>query len=99
MTTLELKDMTKTVNLRWGNRMPLMAAEEAGEFIQAISKLERKLYSRMQNQAECVDEFDHLVEEMGDVILVIMALANRYGIAAADIEQAILSKLREERDE
>ena len=99
MTTLELKNMTTCVNLHWGNRMPLMAAEECGEFVQAVSKLERKLYAHLQSPIECVDELDHLAEEMGDVFIVIGALANRYGILATDIEEAITSKLSEERVE
>lgn len=99
MTLLKIKELTESVNLHWGSRMPLMAAEEAGEFIQAVSKLERKLYSPQSGRTyDIEDEMDHLVEEMGDVLIVIGALANKYGIPAIDIQEAIESKLLEERE-
>ena len=101
MTTLEeIKEMTEPVWLHWRERMPLMAAEEAGEFIQAVSKLERKLWARDIEGDDSVRteaEYDHVIEEMGDVLIVIGALANRYSITADEIEKAIRDKLSEER--
>ena len=93
MTLLDLKEKTMTVNTHWGSRMPLMACEECGELIQAISKLERKLFAHKPFD----DEYDHLIEEIGDVFLTMGALMNRYCISAIDIEKAIDSKLSEER--
>lgn len=100
--TLErLKETTESVSVHWKARMPLMAAEEAGELIQAISKYERKLYAAANHEA--IDSaaitfaFDHLIEEMGDVLIVIGALANHYGIGPEEIERAIRDKLSEER--
>ena len=100
MTLDKIKKMTEPVWLHWRERMPLMAAEEAGEFIQAVSKLERKLWARDIEGDESVRtevEYDHVIEEMGDVLIVIGALANRYNITADEIEKAIRSKLSEER--
>lgn len=100
MTLDKIKEMTEPVWLHWRERMPLMAAEEAGEFIQAVSKLERKLWVRDIEGSDSVRteaEYDHVIEEMGDVLIVIGALANRYGVAADEIETAIRSKLSEER--
>lgn len=100
MTLDKIKEMTEPVWLHWRERMPLMAAEEAGEFIQAVSKLERKLYARDIEGDDSVRtnaEYDHVIEEMGDVLIVIGALANRYSIAADEIEKAIRDKLSEER--
>ena len=93
MTILDIKEKTLPVNVRWGNRMPLMACEECGELIQAVSKLERKLFVHKSFD----DEYDHLIEEIGDVFLTMGALMNRYCISAIDIEKAIDSKLSEER--
>lgn len=100
MTLDKIKEMTEPVWLHWRERMPLMAAEEAGEFIQAVSKLERKLWARDIEGDDSVRteaEYDHVIEEMGDVLIVIGALANRYNITADEIETAIRSKLSEER--
>ena len=100
MTLDKIKEMTEPVWLHWRERMPLMAAEEAGEFIQAVSKLERKLWARDIEGNDSVRteaEYDHVIEEMADVLIVIGALANRYNITADEIETAIRSKLSEER--
>lgn len=100
MTLDKIKEMTEPVWLHWRERMPLMAAEEAGEFIQAVSKLERKLWARDIEGNDLVRteaEYDHVIEEMGDVLIVIGALANRYSITADEIEKAIRDKLSEER--
>ena len=99
MTILNVKELAEDVNLRWGSRMPLMAAEEAGEFIQAVSKLERKLYSPQSGRTyDIEEEMNNLVEEMGDVLIVIGALLNKYGIPVVDVEEAITNKLAEERE-
>ena len=100
MTLDKIKEMTEPVWLHWRERMPLMAAEEAGEFIQAVSKLERKLWARDIEGDDSVRteaEYDHVIEEMGDVLIVVGALANRYNITADEIEKAIRDKLSEER--
>lgn len=100
ITLDKIKEMTEPVWLHWRERMPLMAAEEAGEFIQAVSKLERKLWARDIEGDDSIRteaEYSHVIEEMGDVLIVIGALANRYGVAADEIETAIRSKLSEER--
>lgn len=100
MTLDKLKEITEPVWLHWRERMPLMAAEEAGEFIQAVSKLERKLWARDiegDGSVRTEAEYNHVIEEMGDVLIVIGALANRYNVAADEIETAIRSKLSEER--
>ena len=77
-----------------------MAAEEAAEFIQAVSKLERKLYAREEladNSINVDTEMDNLIEEMADTMIVIGALMNRYGIDAEDIIDALCDKLLQER--
>ncbi len=96
---LALKGLTRPVHERWGERMPLMGAEEAGEFTQAVSKLERRLVSSNRNIGECLDQIEHLEEEMGDVLIVIGALMCRYSIPACDIVNAIKNKLSQTRTE
>ena len=100
MTLFEIKMVTGSVNRHWKERMPLMAAEEAAEFIQAVSKLERKLYAREEladNSINVDTEMDNLIEEMADTMIVIGALMNRYGIDAEDIIDALCDKLLQER--
>ena len=102
MTLEDIKKVTVPVQRRWGERMPLMAAEEAGEYIQAISKLERKRYWKKGetprvNGGAMDSSINQLVEEMGDVLIGMGALANRYNIGADEIAYAIARKLSEER--
>ena len=93
MTVKDLKEKTASVNEHWGNRMPLMACEECGELIQAVSKMERRLAAHVAFDKE----YDNLVEEIGDVFITMGALMNRYCVSAEDISKAIDSKLSEER--
>lgn len=97
LTLQKLKDITKPVQIRWGGKVPLMAAEEAGEYIQAISKLERHLSACAGNPANCNEEMHNLIEEMGDVLITMGNLMNRYKIAPAEVAEAVKSKLKEER--
>ena len=56
----------------WGDRMPMMAMEEAGELIQAISKFER---------AGCEpdsEEYKNLIDEIGDMMISLKALECHY---------------------
>lgn len=93
MTYSELKERTKPVNDHWESRMPLMACEECGELIQAISKLERKLYAKKPYDLE----YQNLVEEIGDLFITVGALMNRYCITPEEISKAMDDKLSEER--
>lgn len=87
----ELKDFIKAtgeVELYWGDKMPMMAAEEMAELIQAVSKLER------------TDKYDeelvgHVAEEIRDVIISIGALMHRYGITYPDLAEMVVEKLNE----
>lgn len=56
----------------WGDRMPMMVMEEAGELIRAISKFER---------AGCEpdsDEYKGLIDEIGDMMISLKALECHY---------------------
>lgn len=71
----------------WAEQMPMMAMEECGELIQAISKCER---ARIPNFDETRQ---NLIEEMGDVIISIYALADWYLITPEDICDYIDTKI------
>ena len=80
------------VEKHWGNKLPLMACEEMGELMQAISKTER-------NAGVIFDpeDTDHVIEEMGDVIISIGALMYRYDIYPSNILFYINKKLGEKK--
>lgn len=70
----------------WGDKMPMMAMEECGELIQAISKFER----------DASDEHrENLEKEMADVLISIGALAKHYDIDIPGIMEDI--KLKTEK--
>lgn len=71
----------------WNEKMPIMACEEAGELIQAISKAERK---GVKFESET---YQNLVDEIGDMYITLMALQNHYNINEGDIEVRIEKKL------
>lgn len=74
----------KDVSEYWGDRMPMMLMEEAGELIQAVSKVERKgLDFEKQN----------LIDEIGDMYISLMAIRARYEISENDVEKRIEHKL------
>jgi len=77
------EESIKSVARYWGNRMPMMAVEEAGEFIQAISKVERRKDGAIGN----------LVDEIGDLRIALDALMYHYAIDPAAIADRIASKL------
>lgn len=71
----------------WGDKLPLNFCEEAGELMQAISKMERGI-----GDAETV------LKEMADVYICMGGLAKRYGFAMADVEHWVSQKLLEEKE-
>ena len=82
------------INDFWGDLMPMMAMEEAGEFIQAVSKFER--YKKLTPFPEQWDRFtklDDVIKEMADLIIAMEALCARYDIDLDDLEHAIEEKL------
>lgn len=74
----------------WGDKMPMMAMEEAGELIQAISKVERK----KSNKAR-----ENLIEEIRDMYISLMAIQYRYGITVTEIQKAIDEKVNTKKED
>lgn len=82
------------INDCWGDLMPMMAMEEAGEFIQAISKFERyKTLTPFEEQRDRFNKLDNVIKEMADLMIAMQALCARYDINLEDLEKAMEDKL------
>jgi NTP pyrophosphatase (non-canonical NTP hydrolase) len=77
-------DEIKKVAAHWGDRMPMMAMEECGELIQAISKDERYRNTFTEEK---------LLEEMADVVISICALMELRELEPTDLQEKIDAKL------
>ena len=89
---LKFHEKSKDVNKHWGDLMPMMAMEEAGELAQAISKLERYEQSGQYDRLDDIEHYEKkeaVIKESADVIIAIAALGDRYGYDIGDIELAI----------
>ena len=74
-----MNDQIKGVAEFWGDEMPMMAMEEAGELIQAISKLERYYNGKgIREQDTEANLRTDLIKEMADVEIAIRALLEHY---------------------
>lgn len=82
MFTIKCKEIAEY----WGDKMPMMAMEEAGELIQAVSKVERET----KNPSLALN---NLIDEIGDMYIVLEALTQRYAIDPAAICERIGTKL------
>lgn len=76
MTT---EDINKIVNY-FGNKTPIVAMEECGELIQAISKMERDELAKCPGVNNSIK--DNLIEELADVYICIEMLGDYYGISS-----------------
>lgn len=82
----------KSVADYWGTRMPIMACEECGELIQAISKYERHKPDIGFEKFE--DDYrNDIVKEMADVYIACAALCNRYHITPDQIGEKVWAKM------
>ena len=97
---MELKDLLEKaqgVSEFWKDKMPMMACEEAGELIQAISKLERNKDSEVESTQRLYKK--KLKEEITDMYISLMALQFHYGIRFSDVYEQMLKKLDAQYDE
>ena len=85
MTKQTFESFVKSVSEFWGDQMPMMCLEELGELTQAISKCERK------DKAD--EQVENLIDEMGDVLISVWALAHHYGITRTDIGRRVNEKM------
>lgn len=88
----------------WGDDYPLMACEEFGELMMAVSKVERSdsvvRKSRYTwNYTVGDDELrSNLVKELADVAIAVEVLAYRYSITDDELNAAIKEKLARRYD-
>lgn len=80
----------------WGDKMPMMAMEEAGELIQAISKMERSSNDGVRNTVEWAEykqNRKNLIDEIGDIFISLTALMEHYDIDDEEVDKRIETKL------
>lgn len=97
MLKVNKKQALKIANW-WGDKYPLMACEECGELIQAVSKVERSEPERksrhtMNYQVRDENLRNNLVKELADVAIAVEVLAYRYDITDEELNLAIREKL------
>ena len=78
-------DIFEKINNYWGEKVPLMAAEECSELTVAISHRER---GRVDNDA--------IAEEIADVVISCGMLCQRYNIPVEQVVEKIVNKLAKE---
>jgi len=99
MEERSLFERCEDVSKNWTFRMPMMAMEECGELIQAISKFERSSEFRetmTSNDGKFVwngPQIENVIEEMADVFISCSALCHQYGISEEDIVEEIEKRL------
>ena len=82
------------VLMYWGDKMPLLAMEECGELIQAISKMERATMKYdIELEKNCKD---NLCKEIADVVIACEALLLLYEIDKKEVEACYKKKLNKE---
>ena len=94
----DMDEVYEEISNYWGDQMPMMAMEEAGEFIQAISKLERNLKDKDDPDYDILIKMakNNLTKEIGDMLISIGAIMTRYDIKKTDIQDAVDNKLGKE---
>lgn len=97
MLKVNKKQALKIANW-WGDKYPLMACEECGELMQAVSKVERSNPERksrytMNYQVKDEDLRENLIKELADVAIAIEVLSYRYDITDEELNLAIKAKL------
>lgn len=78
-------DIFEKICNHWGDKVPIMAAEECGELLVAISHRERDRISD-----------DAVATEIADVIISCGMLCHRYHITLEEVAKKIIKKLEKE---
>ena len=79
------KESANEIQKFWGGKFPMMTMEEAAEFQQAVSKIER--YGNLPDRKE------DLITEMADVMISISGLMARYDISDSEVNEQIARKM------
>ena len=80
----DLKSLNKYLFDTFGNQQLFVCVEELAELQQSISKMVRKPSN--ENKA-------NLIEEIGDVLIVLNGLIEKYDICTSDIEHTMAYKI------
>lgn len=81
----------------WGPMMPTKTMEEAGEFTQAVSKLECFLHGPSYKAQKSEEELRQaLIDEIGDMYINLMCIQGYYDLSTHDIDERIEYKLNKE---
>jgi len=75
-----------SVNRYWGNATPMLAMEEAGEFIQALSKMERV---HIDGNIDEDEARKMVIDEIGDLLISLEAVRQHYKIRKKDIRKRL----------
>ena len=87
---IDLFDYSKPIAEHWGEELcPLVLAEECGEMMQAISKYCRHLYFMGHANPE---QKHAIADEMGDTMLMMMAVDRFYDIDPEEIQNRVSYK-------
>lgn len=78
----------------WGELLPMASMEECAELAQAISKMERKKAGKTPKSG--VKCRKNLIDEIGDVLICIYSLCQKYGISDDEIDKRIEYKMGKE---
>lgn len=93
---IDLFNYSKPIADHWGEELcPLVLAEECGEMMQAISKYCRHLYFMGHANPE---QKHAIADEMGDTMLMIMAVARVFDIHPDEIQDRIWYKAHLKKD-
>ncbi len=76
----------------WQNLMPMNTCEEAGELVQAISKMEREIKCKCRKE-KIRDLKEELSKEIADMYISLRALMFYYGIEEDTIDRLAEKKL------
>ena len=97
--TLKLDSRVSDVEKYWKDLVPLMVSEEAGELLQSISKYERFITKKYQEDPDYIgsDEEDVLMsnmeKEIADLFIIIGAYIKRHNLDDMAIERYVNEKL------
>lgn len=83
MTDSEFKEFCKSVGRFWGEKTPILVAEECAELIQAVSKYERK---------PCKETAKNVITEIDDVFVIVGAYMYLHDISWEQIKEACVEK-------
>lgn len=72
-----------------GDKMPLMACEDAGKLIRAISKHERTCNNGVYNDYTK----SQLIKEIGDMYISLIAIMSHYNINMSEVDEVIEENL------